>query len=138
MPIDRNVFDKCLVDANEDIRDAQKALDPSDRYLSEQYDVTVDGENDYNFNSKTVFLNAYLIGKLNTSLHDKTVSVEHTNGFEVYRQICQIMDAVLENAKFHMTNELSNMVKTHGGKVVGGKGKGMDKKDIMVWKLPED
>ena len=80
MPIDRNVFDKCLVDANEDIRDAQKALDPSDRYLSEQYDVTVDGENDYNFNSKTVFLNAYLIGKLNTSLHDKTVSVEHKNG----------------------------------------------------------
>ena len=31
---------------------------------------------DYNFGTKTAFFNAYFIGKLNTTLRDKTVSVD--------------------------------------------------------------
>ena len=44
---------------------------------------------------------------MHTSLHDRTVGVEHHNGFEIYRQICQMIDAVPENAEFHMASDLT-------------------------------
>jgi hypothetical protein len=73
---------------------------------------------DYPFQQRTTFFNAYLINKLSTSLHDRTVGVEHHTGFEVYRQICQMIDAVPENAEFHMRNDLTILSRNFGTKVV--------------------
>ena len=78
----------------------------------------VDEVNDYVFAEKTKLFSAYLIGRLNADLHSKTVHVEHKNGFEPYRQTCQIVDAVPENAKFHMSTELMALTKNYRGKVV--------------------
>ena len=75
-------------------------------------------DKDYVFVDKAKFLHAYLTAKLNTDLHEKTVDVEHKNGLELYRQVCQLVDAVPENAPFFMNAELSNLVKLHGAKVV--------------------
>ena len=35
------------------------------------------GGHDYVFADKTVFLNAYLTGKLSTDLHNRTLGIEH-------------------------------------------------------------
>ena len=72
---------------------------------------------DYPFQQQTTFFNAYLINKLSTSLHDRTVGVEHHNGFEIYRQVCQMVDAVPENAEFHMANDLIILSRNFGAKV---------------------
>ena len=45
---------------------------------------------DYGFGTETTFLNANLIGKLNTKLRDKTVSVEHKDMFELSRGIARL------------------------------------------------
>ena len=65
-----------------------------------------------------MFLNSYLICKLNTDLHTKTFGLEHKNGFELYRVVCQLVDAIPENAAFHLNNELLNLTKQYGSKVV--------------------
>ena len=52
-----------------------------DPWGKDKNDPTANTINDDDFGKKTMFLNAYLIGKLNTTLHEKTVSVEHKNGF---------------------------------------------------------
>jgi len=74
-------------------------------------------EMDYPFQQRTTFSNAYFINKLSTSLHDRTVGVEHHNGFEIYRQVCQMIGAVPENAEFHMANDLTILSRNYGAKV---------------------
>ena len=46
---------------------------------------------------KTRWLYTYFLGKLSTDLHIKAISIEGKNGLEMYRQICNIIDAVPEN-----------------------------------------
>jgi hypothetical protein len=70
---------------------------------------------DYKFLDMTMFLNSYLICKLNTDLHTKTFGLENKNGFELYRVVCQLVDAIPENAAFHLNNELLNLTKQYGG-----------------------
>ena len=43
--------------------------------------------------------------------------LDHRNGFELYRLVCQLVDAIPENAAFHLNKELVNLTKMHGGKV---------------------
>ena len=43
---------------------------------------------------KARWLYTYFLGRLNTELHTKTISIEGKNVFEMYRQICNIIDAV--------------------------------------------
>ena len=69
------------------------------------------------FSEKSKFLYAYLINQLNTDLHDRIISIEGKNGFEVYRQVAQILDAVLENAPFIINAELLQLATLHGPKV---------------------
>ena len=97
--IDQPVFETLLSTALVESRKSQEEMGISpDAPLSEEFD--------YPFQQRTTFLNAYLINKLSTSLHDRTVGVEHHNGFEIYRQICQMIHAVPEDAEFHMANDL--------------------------------
>ena len=70
-------------------------------------DAPLFGEFDDLFYQRLTFLNAYLISKLDTSLHDRTVGVEHHNGFEICMQICQMIDAEPENAEFHVATDLT-------------------------------
>ena len=66
----------------------------------------------------TTFLNSYLIRNLNTDVHTETFGLDHRNGFEqLYRLVCQLVDAIPENAAFHLNNELLNLTKMHRGKV---------------------
>ena len=65
-----------------------------------------------------MLLNSYLICKLNTDdLHTKTFGLDNQNGFELYRQICQLVDSIPEDAAFHLSNELGNLTSLHGGRV---------------------
>ena len=93
--IDKPVFEPLLSTASVDIRKSQVELGISpDAPLSEEFD--------YLFHQRTTFLNAYLISKLNTSLHDQAVGIEHHDGIEIYKQFCQHIDAVREDVHFHM------------------------------------
>ena len=70
----------------------------------------VDTDVDYKFWEKALFLNSYLVCKLNTDLHSKTFGLDSKNGFELYRLICQLIDAIPDNAKFHLIiNDLGNL-----------------------------
>ena len=110
--IDREVLDACCAAATVDI----------DRYRQESKmgadplgGVTEDA--DYPFMEKSQFLHSYLISKISASLHEKTVGIEHKHGFEFYRQICQSVDSVPDNAGFHMRNDITGLTKTFGAKV---------------------
>ena len=59
----------------------------------------------------------YIIGKLNTDLHDRIIGMEGKNGFEVYRQIAQMFDDEPENAPFIMNAELLQLAFLHWPKV---------------------
>ena len=110
--VDAEVLANCITKANEDFFKMQREMkiEPKDG-------DDIDQVLDYPFHERTTYLNAYLVSKLNSNLHDKTVGVEHRNGFELYRQVCQIVDAVPENASFHMKNEITGLTKTYGPKV---------------------
>ena len=49
--------------------------------------LPVPDKGEYPFSEKSKFLYASLINKLNTDLHDRIISIEGKNGFEVYRQV---------------------------------------------------
>ena len=57
------------------------------------------------------------MGKLSTDLFDRVSSIQHKNGFEVYRQVAQMIDSVPENAEFVLNAELLQLVSVHGPKV---------------------
>ena len=71
----------------------------------------------WSFAEKGRFFWTYLLSKLNTELHGKSISIEGRNGFELYRQVVRAVDDIPENAKFLMGAELSDMVKRYGDKV---------------------
>ena len=103
------MFETLLSTASVDIRKSQVELGISlDAPLSEEFD--------YPFYQRTIVLNAYLISTLNTSLHDKAVGSEHHGGFKFYRQICEIMNAVREDAEFQVVNELTTLSRNFGAK----------------------
>ena len=105
--IDKIVSETLLSTASVDIRTSQVEMGiSSESALTEEFD--------YPSRQRTTFLNAYLVSKLNTSLHDKVVRVEHRNGFVIYRQTYQMIDAVREDAEFHMANELTTLSKNFG------------------------
>ena len=72
---------------------------------------------EYPFADKTKFLSACLISRLSSDLYDQVASIESRNGFEVYRQISQMIDAVPENVESVMNAELLQLASTHGQKV---------------------
>ena len=113
LEIAESAFEECIGMANNKITASLASMGVP--YNSAN---TVDTYADYVFLEKTTFLNSYLICKLNTDLHGKTFGLESKNGFELYRQICQLVDAVPENAAFHMNNDLGALTKLHGNKVV--------------------
>ena len=108
--IDVDVLSACVVAANLDISKAQMEM-------KVESGEDIDHPQDYPFQKSTTFLYAYLVSKLNTNLLDKTVGIEHRNGFELYRQICKIVDAVPEDAQFHMNKYMIGLAKTFGPKV---------------------
>ena len=93
-PIDADILERCLVEAGEEM----------DKLEDDFLPVPVKGE--CPFSEKNKFLYTYLINRLNTDLHDRIFSIEGNNGFEVYRQVAQILVAVPENAPFIMNAEL--------------------------------
>ena len=77
----------------------------------------IDIATDWEYKDKSLLLYAYFINTLNVFLYDKTVGIADKNGFELYWQICQLVDAVPENAIFHTGAGLSAMVQKFGGKI---------------------
>ena len=71
----------------------------------------------WSFGEKSRFLLTYLLSKLNTELHGKSISIDGRNGFELFRQAVRTVYDIPENAKFLMGAELSDMVKRYGDKV---------------------
>ena len=61
------------------------------------------------------------MSELNTDLDTKTVSVEGKNGLEVYRQICNIIDAAPENYKFFLDSQFTALPQVYGEKIKGFK-----------------
>ena len=70
------------------------------------------------FHEKGRFIWTFLMGKPNVDLYNRSVSIEHRNGFELYRLIVKAIDEIPENAKFLKGAELSNMVEQFKSKVV--------------------
>ena len=54
----------------------------------------------WDFTTSGRFLWTYLLGKLNTDLHGKSVGIEDRNGLELYRLVVKSIDDIPENAKF--------------------------------------
>ena len=61
----------------------------------------------------------YLLSKLNTELRSKTSGVEHKNGLEVYRSICNTVGAVPENDQFYLDSQFKAMPHIYGDKIKG-------------------
>ena len=72
---------------------------------------------DLEFVDKSRYLYTFLLTRLNTHLHGKSIGIEGCNGLELYRQIVQSVDQSPENAKFLMGADLSNVVHKYGDKV---------------------
>ena len=104
-PIDAGSPERCLTEAGDEI----------DKLDGDNFDPHV--KHEYPFSEMSKFLYAYMINKLNTDLHDRIISIEEKNGFEVYRQVAKILDAVPENALFIMDAELLQLATQHGPKV---------------------
>ena len=76
----------------------------------------------WDFGEKSKWMFTYLMSRLNTDLHTKTVSVENNHGLEVYCQICNILDAVPENLKFFLDSQFTALPQVYGEKIKGLKG----------------
>ena len=87
--------------------------------VSADTDIHLDApsEYEYPFAERAPFLYTYLMGKISTDRYDRVASVENKNGFQVNRQIAQMVDAVPENAKLVTNSELLQLASTHGAKV---------------------
>ena len=70
----------------------------------------------WGFAEKGRFLWTYLLSKLNTELHGKSISIAGRNGFELFRQVVRAVDDIPDNAKCLTGAELSDMVKKYGDK----------------------
>ena len=90
-PMTPETFARCLDEATVDI-----SSDPD-------IDMLAPDPSEHPFAERTRFLYAYLMGKWSADLYDRVASIESKNGFEVYRQIPQMIDAVPANAEFVMT-----------------------------------
>ena len=66
---------------------------------------------DWDFEEKTRFMFTYLLGKLNTELHGKSIGVKSRNGLELYRIVNQSVDALPLNAKFYLDCQLTTFAK---------------------------
>ena len=60
-----------------------------------------------------------MIGKLNTELHTKTISVEANHGSEVYRIVCNAVDAIPENYNIYLDSQFTAMPHLYGDKIKG-------------------
>lgn len=50
-------------------------------------------------------------------MHTKTISIENKNGLEMYRPICNIIDAVSETYHFHLNSKLIAMPQIYGDQI---------------------
>ena len=107
VPIDSDVFKLCIDKANAEIQTIDRV----------DFETAKINEENWGYNKQSRFLHSYLLGKLNTDLHSKTLGVPAKNGFELYRLICNIVDAVPENDSFIMGAELMGLVKMHADKI---------------------
>ena len=62
------------------------------------------------FVEKSRFVYTFLLSKLNTELHGKTLGIEGRNGFELYRQIVRAVDEIPQNAKVLKGADISNLL----------------------------
>ena len=110
-------FTTCIEKANTKIEESLRAMGVQGDKLNGVTDDSSHSLPDYKFLEMTTILNSYFICKLNTDLRTKTFGLDHKNGFELYRLVCQLVDAIPENAAFYLNSELLNLIKVHGGKV---------------------
>ena len=74
-------------------------------------------KHEYVFSDRSKLPYAHMVNKLHRDLHGRIISIEGKNGFEAYRQVAQILDAVPEKAPFIMDAELLHLAILHGPKV---------------------
>ena len=65
---------------------------------------------DWGFFDKSRFLFTFLLSRMNTELHGKTIGIEGRNGLDLYRQVVQALDDIPGNAKFLTGADISNIV----------------------------
>ena len=63
----------------------------------------------WDFTEKSRWMFTYLLSRLTTELHTKTIGVEGKNGLEVYRLICNTVVAVPENYQFYFDSQFTTM-----------------------------
>ena len=113
-------FENCIVAANAKIETSLTSMGiTGDALNGVSTSVGAQAFPDHKYLEKTMFLNSYLICRLNTELHTKTFGLDNQNGFDLYRQICQLVDSIPEDAAFHLSNELGHPTSLHGCKVHG-------------------
>ena len=56
--------------------------------------LPVPDKGECSFSEKSKFLYAFLINQLKIDLHDRLIGIEGKNGYDVYRQVAQILDSV--------------------------------------------
>ena len=67
----------------------------------------------WDFSEKSRFIWMFLISQLSTDLHEKTLGIENKNGLELYRLIYNAVDALPENAEFHLDCQLTALPQLH-------------------------
>ena len=69
----------------------------------------------WNFEEKSRFIYAWLLTKINTEMHEKTLAITHNSGFELYRAIYNSVDAMPQNLEFMYRQQLMQLVPPYAG-----------------------
>ena len=60
---------------------------------------------------------SWLIGKMNTDMHEKVAGITNNHGYELYRSIYNSVDAIPANADFAYDQHLMQLVPMYAGKI---------------------
>ena len=62
-------------------------------------------------------LHSWLLGKINTDMHEKVAGISNNNVYELYRSMYNFVDAIPANAEFTYNQALMQLVTMYTGKV---------------------
>ena len=61
-------------------------------------------------------LHSWLLGKINTDMHEKVAGISNKNGYELYRSINNSVGAIPANAELTYDQALMQLVPVYSGK----------------------
>ena len=77
----------------------------------------VDSSDWGDFEMRSRFVYSCLLGKINTDMHEKGARISNQNGYKLYRNIYNSVDAIPANAEFTYDQALMQLVPMYAGKV---------------------